>query len=129
MKVLVAVFDSAIEKRVMELLAPVEDAFKSLSPKAVHETSTAFVKSVKALGIATCILTEDEWGGTLSSVRKEHAGFCADYVLSRTDVVALSEVTDPVAAPIRRLISAFGKDNFGIAFLPLDEEVLDDSGV
>jgi len=129
MKVLVAAFEDASKKRVGELMASVSDAYAKLSPKAVRDASCAVVANVKALGLTFCIMTEDEWYETLAVVRREHSDFCADYVLAGTDVESLCQVAEGLPVQIRQIVSTLGNGDFGVVWLPLDEEVLDDAGL
>lgn len=129
MKVLAAIFNSESKKRIMEAVAPLNDAYAKLSPGAVREASRAFALNIKALGISSCVLTEDEWNSTISCVRRSHSDFRADFVLAEEDVISLSQVVSQLPPRMHQLVSLCKKEDSGIVWLPLDEEVLDGTGL
>lgn len=129
MKVLAAIFNSECKQRIMETVAPVSDAYAKLSPGAVREASRAFVANVKALGLSSCVLTEDEWNSTISCVRRGHSDFRADFVLAEEDVISLSQVVGELPSRMQQVVSLCKKENTGIVWLPLDEEALDGTGL
>lgn len=129
MKVLIVVFGVGSGQRIKELIAPVADAFEKLSPKAARESSRAFLGNIKDLGIASCSITDDEWESALSSIRKEHREFSADFILAAGDVAAMVDMADKLPTPIRLAFSTFADEDFGVAWLPMDEEVLDGRGL
>lgn len=129
MKVLVMLVEDLNKVRIEELIASVASAFAQLSPKAVREASLAFVENVRKLGLDVCVLAEDEWKATLSAVRKHRGEFRADYVLSPPDVAALCQAVDDVPQSVRQIVAAAIKNDCGIAWLPMDEEVLDGIGL
>lgn len=129
MKALVMLVEDSNKVLIEELIASVASAFAQLSPKAVREASLAFVENVRKLGLEICVLAEDEWKATLSAVRKCRREFRADYVLSPPDVAALCQAVDDVPQPVRQIVAAAIKNDCGIVWLPMDEEVLDGIGL